>query len=338
MIAVNARVLHRKAMTGVERFTLEVVRRLGSRVRLISPARPLDGFAGHAWEQGILPVRLGGAALWSPANTGPLAVANQAATIHDMSVFDHPQWFAPRFAAWYRFLLPRLARRARRIITVSEFSKERIVTRLGVAASRVVVIPPGVDAARFHPSGDAEILRVQRRYQLPTVYVLAVGSLEPRKNLGKLFRAWQIVQREYPESALAVAGGAGRVHRNTGFERLPEGVRLLGHVDDADLPGLYGGAAAFVMPSVYEGFGLPVLEAMACGAPVAASRAGGLVESVGDAGLLIDPANVETMAHAICRMMFEEALRRDLIQRGFARIGAFSWEQTAERVWEALNG
>ena len=150
-IVVNTRVLSHPT-TGVERYLIELLARMrpDAGLRKIAPRKAVGGIRGHAWEQLVLPVRVGGDLLFSPCNTGPLAVANQVLTIHDVAALDHPEWLNAKFALWYRWLTPRLARRVKHIITVSEFTRSRIIAHTGVAPEKITVIANGVDP-RFRP-------------------------------------------------------------------------------------------------------------------------------------------------------------------------------------------
>lgn len=338
-IAVNTRVLHMHT-TGVQRYTLELLSRLGREVRRIAPAVKLDGVQGHLWEQAILPLRIGDRLLWSPSNTGPIAVRRQVVTIHDVVPLDHPEWLNPRFAAWYRWLLPRLAKRVAHIITISEFSRQRIVECLKVAATKVTVIPNGVDA-RFHPRSPTEVTRTRRGLGIPSPhYILTVGSLEPRKNLHRLLQAWERVHTSIPDDVwLVVTGAKGKalVFKDVHFSKLPPRVHLTGHVEDAHLPALYSGALAFAYLSVYEGFGLPPLEAMAAGVPTITGNRTALPEVVGDAGVMVDPLDVDAIADGLKRIVEDSDLRRQLRAKGLERARRFSWDRTAALTFSVLE-
>jgi glycosyltransferase involved in cell wall biosynthesis len=261
-------------------------------------------------------------------------------TIHDTAVFDCPEGFNTRFAAWYRFLLPRLARRARQVITVSEFVKQRVLAHTKVSPDKVVVIPNGVDS-RFCPEAISQVEEVFQSLELPSRrYVLAVGSLEPRKNLARLFQAWARVQeRSFGDIWLVVVGASGssRVFSGLHLGALPTRVFLTGHVKEHLLPGLCAGAIAMAYPSIYEGFGLPPLEAMASGTPVLTGNRSSLPEVVGDAGLLVDAFDIEAIAEGIRRLLEDSALRDDLRRRGLDRAKQFSWDKTALRTWDVLQ-
>ncbi|PZA06814.1 MULTISPECIES: glycosyltransferase family 1 protein [unclassified Meiothermus] len=338
-IVVNTRTLASK-LTGVQRYTSEIVDRLGAGIERIAPRPALDGIAGHAWEQFVLPTQLRGRLLWSPSNTGPLLVRQQVVTVHDVVPLDHPEWLNPRFAGWYRFLLPKLLPRVRRIITVSEFSKTRILEHIRLEPWRVVVIPNGVDP-RFHPRTQEEHDQIKERLGLPSShFVLSLGSLEPRKNLGRLLKAWALVSTRLPEEVwLVVAGAKGKaqIFQEVSLEKLPPRVHFVGHVPDEYLPVLYSAASGFVYPSVYEGFGIPPLEAMASGTPTLTGNRTALPEVVGDAALTVDPFDVEAIADGLWRLVTDAELRQRLRQRGLERSKQFGWDSIAKHTWSVLQ-
>jgi len=337
-IKVNGRFCSHRP-TGMQRYALEVSARCPSQPHIVRPRRGLKGALGHAWEQMYLPLATGRDLLWSPNNTGPLAVRRQVCTIHDLIPLDHPEWFSPNFVSLYRWLLPRLATKLRRIIAISEFTKLRIMELLGVNGQLISVIPNGVDTA-FCPQSSEPIALVRQKLGLGSrPYALCVGSLEPRKNVKTLLRAWTLLPAALQsEVQLVLAGPKGNlgVFRDAGIGELPKDVLLTGYVPQEDLPALYAGAAAFVYPSLYEGFGLPPLEAMACGTPVVTSSTSSIPEVVGDAAVTVNPESAEEIAYGIEQILTKESLRRRLAQRGLERAQALTWDRTAQLTWHLL--
>jgi glycosyltransferase involved in cell wall biosynthesis len=327
-------------LTGVQRYVQEMCGQLKERVRRVAPRRALLGIAGHLWEQSILPGMVNDDLLWSPANTGPLRVANQVVTIHDVATLDHPEWFSAKFAHWYKWLTPRLVNRVRCVITVSNFSKTRLLETTGVDESRIVVIPNGVNQ-RFFPRTGAEIDSVVRRLGVPTSrYLLSLGSIEPRKNIARLLTAWSRCQDQLDDGiSLVVAGARGMSHifHDVAMADAPERVHFIGFVPDDCLPALYSGAIALVYPSVYEGFGLPVAEAMAAGSVAIVSDCTALPEVVGGAGVTIDPFDVEELAHALVTICRDEALRNNLREQAIRESARFSWERAAQLTLAVLE-
>jgi glycosyltransferase involved in cell wall biosynthesis len=338
-ISINTRILNYR-ITGAQRYLREILPRLPQeRITAIAPASWHAGFRGHLWEQCALPLRIAkGSLLWSPSITGPLAVAKQVITIFDVVPLDHPEWFRSVFSAGIRRLVPMLARRARHIIAISEFTKSRIVALCGVPPERITVTLLAADA-RFSPAA-ADPARVAA-LGLPTPrYLLTLGSIEPRKNIPLLIEAWRTIVDKVPKDiSLVVAGGTGNsaIFGDVALGTLPERVHFTGHVPDAQLPALLAGALGFCYPSLYEGFGLPPLEAMACGVPVLTGSQTSLPEVVGDAGLMVDPSSRQAIADGLLRLAGDDALRAQLRERGLARNRLFSWDAAAARTWEILE-
>ncbi len=338
-IAVNAR-FYSHRITGMQRYAIELSNRFSGKVDIIRPNKALQGIKGHLWEQTYLPLVSGKRLLWSPNNTGPVSVQRQICTMHDLIPLDHPEWFNPRFSAWYRWLLPRLAKKVSYIIAISEFTKLRVLDLLRMHPDRVAVVPNGVDW-RFQPQSAEAVAAARVQLRLPEQpYVLCLGSLEPRKNLSRLLRAWALLQARYRgEVQLVVAGGSANpsVFARTESGPRTDNVFFAGYVPDEILPALYSGALAMVYPSLYEGFGLPPLEAMACGCPVITSRTTSLPEVTGEAALLVDPLDPESIADAIRQAIEDDELRGRLSAAGLERAKQFSWDRCAQLTWAILE-
>jgi glycosyltransferase involved in cell wall biosynthesis len=337
-IAVNARFLVHQ-VTGMQRYAVELCRRFESHLDLIRPAGDLKGLQGHLWEQVRLPTQVGKRLLWSPNTTGPLVTGRQICTFHDLIPLEHPEWFSPKFSAWYSWLLPRLARRVSHIIAVSQFTKSRIVERLGVPPGKVTVVLNGIDA-RFYPRPSGEISQLRQSLGLgEDPYVLCTGAFVERKNTPRLLRSWERICGSLPENIkLLITGGNGTGGLFSSFRigQLPRNVCAAGYIPDDQLPALYSGAIAFVYPSLYEGFGLPPLEAMACGTPVLTSNVTALPEVVGDAGLLVDPTSEEAIANGLLELLQSEPTRDRLRQKGLERVESLSWDRAASQTWDVL--
>jgi glycosyltransferase involved in cell wall biosynthesis len=327
---IDARAAARPELGGVERWARELAVRLPalrpSSYAVISPPPALVHRAGHAWEQLVLPARAARAragALLCPANLAPALSRRTVLVLHDAAALRHPGWYAPAYVAYQRALLPLLARRAARVITVSEFSRSELEELLGLAPEKVAVVPGGVDA-RFTPDADAAGARAVHRLGGP--YVLCVASHTARKNLAALVPAARALAAQGIE--VVVAGG----HRpQFAAEAGLDALRMLGPVDDAHLPGLYAGALAFALPSVYEGFGLPVIEAMAAGVPVVAADVAALPGTAGGAARLAAPEG-EAFAAALLALAGDPDERSRLRAAGLERARAFTWEATARGV------
>lgn len=357
-IGYNCRFIHAARETGVERYARNLLAALvdsgsddefvlfgcGERkpfdspppnVRLVGSCESWSAIARHLWEQAALP-RLaresGASVLLNPINTAPVAFPRNIIVVHDLAFLEHPEWFSGGFQRLYRMVVPRAVRRACAVMTVSEFSKSRIVELLKVPAEKVHVVYQGKDPA-FVPAEPEKVRMVQGRLGIERPYLLYVGSITPRKNLAGVSSAFNIARSRLPEHELVVAGVAGVQFPKVDSRSVrADGVRCLGYTTDEDLPALYTGADALVYPSLYEGFGLPPLEAMACGTPVITSSVSSLPEVVGDAAVLIDPTNVEEIADAMVRVVTDGELAHNLRARGLERAKMFSWEETAIRT------
>lgn len=287
--------------------------------------RPLDGFYGRP------------AIVHATDHLLPHLRARSLFTLHDLIFELFPQHHR-RYNYWFlKLMMPRFLRAADRIVTVSEQSRSDAVRLYGIDPERVTVIHNGVESHfRPAPAAAGEDRAALDRYSLPARYLLHVGTIEPRKNLIRLLEAFGRVRESHPTLKLVLVGQKGWLYEPF-FEALArsgleEHVLLPGYVSDADLPALYRQAACFVFPTVYEGFGLPALEALACGTPVVASRSSSLPEVTGGAALLVDPYDPAAIAAAIRRVLEDEALAARLRDAGPRRAAVFTWEAAARRT------
>ena len=278
----------------------------------------------------------------------PFSPCPVVVSIHDLS-FEHlPQTFKWRSRKQLRITVRRSARVAAHVIALSEHARQDIVETYSLAPEKVTAIPLAA-ADHFRPiSDDEELQRVRQTYGIVGEYILSVGAIQPRKNLSRLVDAYSRLRRATPEGnlpKLVLAGKCAWLYEETLRTirelQVSDSVILTGYVPDSDLPGLYSGALCFVYPSYFEGFGLPPLEAMKCGAPVIVGNQTSLPEVVGDAGLLVDPFDAEAIAGAIDRVINDSNLRAELGKKGLARAQLFDWRETARqtlRVYQQAAG
>jgi glycosyltransferase involved in cell wall biosynthesis len=299
---------------------------------------------GVIWQQLRLPRRLDRGdfdLLWSPLITLPLRCpVPSVATVHDLTTLLLPE--AHRLKVKWSilpFLRPSLER-ADRLVTISQASARDIAFHFPQAARKVRVIYPGIDP-EFRPGTPDEIAAVRRDLGAPEGYLLYVGTLEPRKNVGAILDAWESLQAEdphVPPLVLVGAYGWGSQHLVQRIAALAgKGVRSLGHVDRARLVQVFQGARVFVYPSLYEGFGLPPAEAMACGIPTVVSDASSLPEVVGDAGIRIPAGETGSLALALRDLLQDSGRAAELGARGLERAGRFRWDQAAREMEEVFH-
>lgn len=280
--------------------------------------------------------------LHAPAFVSTLAAdCPLVVTILDLAYLHYPNHYSKTWLWYMKVLVPLVARRAAAIIVISEHTKRDVQQHLNLPSRKVHTVHLGVDNRRFRPLAASETAPVAARYRLDLPFILHVGTLAARKNIPTLLKAVSHLKRSgfWHGRRLVLAGGispglAGHVEVKATVERLrlEQDVVFLGHVPDEDVPALYSLADLLVMPSLFEGFGLPPLEAMACGTPVVASNASSLPEVVGDAGLLVPPREARALADAIESVLSDSELRNHMVERGQARASAFTWERTAEET------
>jgi glycosyltransferase involved in cell wall biosynthesis len=358
-LGVDGRELQRDRHTGIARYTLEVVREASARGWSVTvygdghtrrdlalpgvTVRVLPAPATLWWDQVALPRALradGARVLLSPYYKAPvLAPCPCVVTVHDLFFIGYPGRRQPLMDALHTAAARLYARRARAVIADSEHSARAVVQRLGIGRGRITVVPVAV-GAEFLPSPLGQQTRA--RYGVGGAYVLYVGSFMPHKNLGRLLRAWAALPgalRASHRLVLAGDGDPGRagLHALASSLGITASVVFPGRIDDADLPSLYSGASVLVLPSLEEGFGLPAVEAMACGTPVIVSDGGALPEVTAGAAVVVDADKEEAIASAITAVLVDADHAAALRRRGAARAQAFAPAHTTARILDLLE-
>ncbi|MCP3177589.1 glycosyltransferase family 4 protein [Desulfuromonas sp. KJ2020] len=262
-------------------------------------------------------------------------------TVPDFSPFLHPQWHRRELVEYFQRHFARRIAQAETIITISDFIRQQAIDEFGFEAARVKTVHLGYDREVFYPTNVDDLLGLRERLHLPSRFVLFVGSIEPRKNLLRLLQAYQLLSdRLRREVKLVLAGFRGWENREVMaiLKKLEGDVHYLGYVTEQDLAALYNLADLFVYPSLYEGFGLPPLEAMACGCPVLVSRIASLPEVCGEAAAYLDPENVEEMTAELTRLLEDGTARGQLATKGLERAQLFSWERSAREHLAVFAG
>ena len=356
---INARFASMKMM-GVQKASYEIVSRLvrheTEQYYLVSPKHAKNTISlpvvqkghlrrGHLWEQLELPLITRGvdrkAVLYSPMTSGPLMVSRQVMTVHDLFYIEHPEWFSKAFTAWYGWLIPRLVDKVAYVIANSHYTRERVLERYNLPEDKVVLCH-FAQSERYKPAPTEAVNRFRETQGLPTRYLLYIGAIEPRKNLSTLLAAWsRTLAREQGVTLVVVGGVAPRSvykTRNLDTAALEDpSVYRMSYVAEEKLPLLYQGAEAFVFPSLAEGFGLTLLEAMACGTPVICSNTTAMPETAGGAARLVPPLEVEAWVEAIDSVVSDFELRQHMRSAGIKRASEFSWSSSAEIVRNVLN-
>lgn len=355
-IFINARFLT-QSITGVQRYAVELVKALDTLLdcgdidrhrysfTLLAPPhiryelglkhiglRRVGFGGGHLWEQFILPFYAAGGLLVSLCNTGPLAKRCQTVTIHDAAVFGWPEAYSTLFRRWYQVLLPALGRRTSKILTDSGFSAKELVKYCHINPGKIKVISLGKEQI-FSAPPDEAILR--NNNLSPGNFAVAVSSMSPHKNFRSIVRAVELLGESSYD--VVIAGGVNPKVFSSRQVHLPSRVKYLGYVSDSELRTLYEHAGCFIYPSFYEGFGLPPLEAMACGCPVIVADTASLPEVCGDAAMYCDPHSHQDIADKIRQIMNDGKLREMLRQKGLARAKCFTWDKCARETWAEIK-
>lgn len=332
-------------MTGVQRVALEIVRAMEEQIRagaldvqltVLTPPRwiarsRLRPLFALLWEQFVLPFLAHDGLLLSLCNTGPVLKQQHAIVLHDTAVFDMPENYGTRYVRIQRMLMRLHARRALRILTVSQFSRSRLAFHLGLAESSITLLGVGVEHV-MRISAHKEVLT--RLGLVECGYLLAVGSRQPGKNFPALLEAARIAKLKLP---IVIVGGADK--HVFGYGELLQSGHLIdaGYVGDDELVALLSHARCYLQPSLYEGFGLPVIEAMALGVPVLCSRAASLPEVCGDAADFFDPRNTTDMANTLSAFLADPSRYAELRNAGLARVKRHSWHKAAKQLLADLS-
>ena len=339
MFVVNTRCLS-KDKTGVQRYTENIVKHLPNVYTEVRPSSDHASLKGHIWEQMILPFRANKKLLWSPANTGPIIAEQQILTVHDLSPFDHPEWFSRKFSIWYSAMYRLLLPRVREIITVSEFSRRQICRHFPAVSNKVNVISLAVDEnlSLTRSGSDSEDIRKLGLH--PNRFFLILGTIEPRKNVYNALQAWELARKNLPSDwKLAVVGSPGSkaVFAQENLNYCREGVLWLGVQNDEILSAIIRNARSLIFVSLYEGFGLPVLEAMACGTPVISSNSTAIPEITENGAISVDPTNIGEIAEAIICMGENNQVWQELGHAAKAVAGKYSWQKAASETYDVIK-
>jgi len=276
-------------------------------------------------------------AYFGPAGALPLGdvACPSAITIHDLAIYRNAGWFPARQPLSTRFVVPRSVLRADVVIAVSENTAQDVVDVFGIPRSRIDVVHHGV-APSFSPLSAEDLAAARARLKLPERFILFVGTIEPRKNLETLLEAWAMM-RDRPDLVVVGAWGWNFESIRARMERMGPGLHHLGGLDPADLPAVYNLARVLAHPAWYEGFGLPPLEAMACGTPVVVSDRSSLPEVVGGAGVVVPADQPDAWRKALETVIGDTDLAADLKRRGILRAARFSWQRAATLTWQAID-
>lgn len=308
--------------------------------RFVKPSyRKLGAVARVAWTQGILPFKTGkNDTVYHPFHyLSLLSPSRQVMTVHDFIPLYFPK-SAPHQYRYFRHVMPHLLKRADCVICDSENTKQDVVKFYGYDADRLAVVPLAYDRDLFNEANHRE--GVVARYGIERPFILMVGAGYPHKNLHRVIQAFSTLADRIEHDIVIIGGNSPykmQLRELVQELKLEDRVHFVGYVPDADLPSFYAEAACFAYPTLYEGFGLPILEAMACGTPVVCSNTSSLPEVAGDAALMFDPEDEQEIAHSLERILTDSALRNSLQSRARENVSRFSWQATAKAIYRALT-
>jgi len=340
-LAINGHFL-KQPVTGVQRYAHEIIRVFDHEqipYRYVEPPESLESDSlRQLWMQGVMPFKTSkNELLWSPTNIGPVLKEKQVITLHDIADQLYPEWFNDRYVQWRSLILPSLLRRVKGIITVSQYSKQTILEQFPYTEGKINVIYNGVRLEHFYKRDAQEVKLLRDKYNLKHPFVITVGSLDPRKNTNRLLKAWNLISKSYSRDIeLAIVGGGMETFDFAIEESIGENVRFLGYVDDEDLPGLYTASQVFIYPSLFEGFGLPVLEAMACQTPVITSNTTSLSELAQNYALTINPHTVKDIARGLEQLLTDQHRREEMSAKGYDYARKFKWSKSARKTYQYL--
>ncbi|MGA0559394.1 glycosyltransferase family 4 protein [Larkinella sp. VNQ87] len=343
-VVVNARFLT-QPITGTQRVGIELgmrLRKLLPDITFLTPHNILQNdiandlgatvygrSKGYIWEQIEMPMYLrtqGSPLLLNLCNTAPIVYSNKIVTVLDLSFHRHPEWFSKKFSMLYNFTVPRIVKSAHKVLTISEYSLNDLHQFYHVPKSALDIIYPSIsDIFRYPPA-----VKGENQYGK---YILAVSSLDPRKNFKGLIQAFQ--QANFSDARLVIVGAAHKVFADTGLKELIENdpsIIFTGYVSDEQLVNLYQHALFFAYPSYFEGFGIPPLEAMSCGCATLVSDTTSLPEVCADASVYVDPYDIGSIRDGLIKLYSDENLRRSLVEKGRSRVEHFSWDRSAQKL------
>ena len=347
---VNVRFLS-QPITGTQRYAIELCRCLKNilpQIRFVAPdniihkdiAKELDVQiigrfkTGILWEQLELPLylkRIGEPLLINLSNLAPIYYKNKLVTIHDLSFYLHPEWFSTKFVALHNAVVPKIARNAQRIITVSESSRKDIIKTFGINPDLISIVHPAVSKIFMN----RQPLSSENKYG---EYILSVSSKDPRKNFRGLIKAFK--DGDFGLTKLLIVGSEDKAFANDDLKALVNNdprIVFTGFVDDNELVELYRHAIFFAYTSFFEGFGIPPLEAMACGCPTLVSNTTSLPEVCGDASVYVDPYDIDSIRGGLITMLNDGELRADLIRKGYERLTNFDWQRSAQKLADIVK-